>query len=401
VNAIEPATPVRKLSQVEVFVGEVLSPDREQDVLRSLPAGVDPIRFKHSLSVAVMQNPNLMKVHPGLLFREVSKAASLGLSMDPQLGEAYLVIARNSKANRDEPQLRIGYKGLIKLARQSGEISLIYAHAVHQRDIEDKRFSVVLGDSLKIYHEPDVFSERGPVAGYYAVLKYRDGETDFEPMSVAEIHKIRDRTDAYRAFKAGRIKSTPWADWESEMARKTVIRRLLKRSPMSAEMRAAIKMIDEEEEGVIATPAQALPRQTRADTLRAIANQSEPTEAPKRGRPRKEASEKAAEGFRGVNASDDDNESETEGEQEAAESSDVGQAPTDEPDDDPGEEPAFDRKSKDYKRGAEDFAAGLKRCLNAEIRAEPQRFENWKAGWLEAKEEADEADEAENGREDT
>jgi recombination protein RecT len=402
-NELQPA---RKLNQVEVFIGEVLSPDREQDVLRALPAGVDPIRFKHSLSVAVMQNPNLMKVHPGLLFREVSKAASLGLSMDPQLGEAYLVISRNSKANRDEPQLRIGYKGLIRLARNSGEISLIYAHAVHQRDIEEKRFSVKLGDNLQIHHEPDVFSDRGPVCGYYAILKYRDGETDFEPMSVAEIHKIRDRTDAYRAFKAGRIKSTPWADWESEMARKTVIRRLLKRSPMSAEMQAAVKMIDEEEEGVIAADATPpSPRQTRAETLRAIArpglsvdSQSGEAEAPKRGpgRPRKEVS---ATGGAFADIVDEPepatadhevgNESETQGEQDEPESADVVQEPID--------EPAFDRKSPDYKRGADDFAAGLKRCLNAEIRADVQRFENWKAGWLEAKEEAEEAD----GREDT
>jgi recombinational DNA repair protein RecT len=285
--------------------------------------------------------------------------------------------------------LRIGYKGLIKLARQSGEISLIYAHAVHQRDIEDKRFSVVLGDNLKIYHEPDVFSDRGPVAGYYAVLKYRDGETDFEPMSVAEIHKIRDRTDAYRAFKAGRIKSTPWADWESEMARKTVIRRLLKRSPMSAEMQAAVKMIDEEEEAVIAA-AQPLPRQTRADTLRAIANQSDEAEAPKTRRSQKEKSPPLSDL--------PENESETDDEQDAIESEDVVQERIDEPAEEPVDAPAFDRKSPDYKRGAEDFAAGLKRCLNAEIRADQTRFEHWRSGWMAAKEEAEEA---ENGREDT
>ena len=144
------------------------------------------------------------------------------------------------------------------------------------------------------------------------------------------------------------------------------------------------------------------PRQTRADTLRAIASQSdeEPT-PPKRGRTKKEVSatggafaESVDEPEPATDLQDDGNESETDDEQDATESADVVQEPTD--------EPAFDRKSKDYQRGAEDYAAGLKRCLNAEIRADVQRFENWKAGWLEAREAADALAEAEaNSREDT
>jgi hypothetical protein len=126
------------------------------------------------------------------------------------------------------------------------------------------------------------------------------------------------------------------------------------------------------------------PRQTRADTLRAIANQSDEAEAPRRGRSRKELPGVPDLPDLAEEMSDvaHENVSETQGEQDEPESEDVGQDPIDEP------EPAFDRKSKDYQRGAEDFAAGLKRCLNAEIRADVQRFENWKAGWLEAKEAA-------------
>ena len=49
-----------------------------------------------------------------------------------------------------------------------------------------------------------------------------------------EIHKIRDRSDGWRAFKGNKIRSTPWSEFEGEMARKTVLSRLLKRVPMSA-----------------------------------------------------------------------------------------------------------------------------------------------------------------------
>jgi recombination protein RecT len=389
-NALQPSqAPVRKLSQVEVFVGEVIPPDREQDVFQSLPAGVDPKRFKHSLTVAVMQNPNLMKVHPGLLFREVSKAASLGLSMDPQLGEAYLVIARNSKANRDEPQLRIGYKGLAKLARQSGEITLIYAHAVHERDITDGHFRVALGAEPQLVHEPEIFTDRGAVCGYYAVVRYRDGDFDFEPMSVEEIHKIRDRTDAYRAFKAGRIKSTPWADWESEMARKTVIRRLLKRSPMSAEMQAAVKLIDEEETGVIddQPPAPALgpprrgrPPGSRTAALQEIAAPKAPKNKPATG--------------------PDESGTEEEQDRESVEDPDIPQENDPEirePDNGPSEEFVVDTTSPDYARGMRDFHAGLKKCVKREILENPEKLANWQAGWDDAR---DGVEEATNGRED-
>ena len=140
----------RKLSPVEVFVGEVLNPERKRDVLRALPRGINPDRFEQSLSIAVMQNPALLKVHPGLVFREVVKASSLGLFMDPQLGEAYIVIVRNNRAGRDEPQLRIGYKGLMKLARQTGEIAAIYAHVVYARDL----FRIAYGLEFTLIHEP-------------------------------------------------------------------------------------------------------------------------------------------------------------------------------------------------------------------------------------------------------
>jgi recombination protein RecT len=397
-NALQPgdgrsvtATPaIRKLSPVEVFVGEVISPDKEKDVIDALPAGVDPKRFKHSLTVAVMQNPNLMKIHPGLLFREVSKAASLGLSMDPQLGEAYMVISRNSKANRDEPQLRVGWKGLAKLARQSGEITLIYAHAVHERDITDGHFRVTLGAEPQLIHEPDIFTDRGPVVGYYAVTKYRDGDFDFEPMSVEEIHKIRDKTDAYRAFRAGRIKSTPWADWEQEMARKTVIRRLLKRSPMSAEMQAAVKLIDEEETGVIddtppapqlAPPRRGRPPGSRTAALQEIAapkaQKNKPQDEPEteeewaaQGQPQQEAI--------GMPESILD-------EEPIADTVDTPDSP----------EPVIDPTSEDYARGMRDFHAGLKKCVKREILENPEKLSNWQAGWSDAR---DGADEAMNGR---
>lgn len=236
-NQVATTNKPTKLDQMRM---EILPPDRERDFFASLPAHVKPERFMRNLDNALMSNPDLMECDARLIFREVSKAAALGLYLDPQLGEAYLITAWNGKKKRKEPQLRIGYRGLIKLGRQSGEISQIYAHEVHANDT----FKAVLGDDKKLIHEPDIFGERGPIVGYYAVVKYKDGDTDFEPLTIAQAHSIRDRSDGWKAFQAGKIKSTPWGTDDVEMSKKTAIRRLTKRIPQSPELAEAIRIED-------------------------------------------------------------------------------------------------------------------------------------------------------------
>src|SRR5205085_716082 len=102
----------------------------------SLPSHIKFDRFERGLTNAVMQNPKLLLCDPRLVFREVAKLVGLGLVLDPQLGEAYLFPARGN-----EPQARVGYRGLMKLARQSGEIAIIYPHEVCAND----HFEVSLG----------------------------------------------------------------------------------------------------------------------------------------------------------------------------------------------------------------------------------------------------------------
>ncbi len=233
----------KDMTPVERYRLQVLPPDRAADLYRGLPSHIKPAVFERNLVNALMQNPDLLDFHPGLVYREVSKAAGLGLLLDPQLGEAYMVVAWNGKTRRQEPQLRIGYKGMQKLARQTGDVTNIYAHEVCASD----QFRCRLGTDKNLEHEPDVFGERGPVVGYYAVIKFRDGTNDFEPMTVMQTQAIRDRSDAWKAFKDGKIKSTPWSTDEDEMAKKTVLRRLLKRQPQSPELSEAIKIEDEAE----------------------------------------------------------------------------------------------------------------------------------------------------------
>lgn len=243
-----------KVSPVEQYRAMVLPEERKRDLFAALPSHVRPEVFERNLVNALMVNPDLMKCDARLVFREVSKAAALGLLLDPQLGEAYLIVGWNGKAQRSEPQLRVGYRGVMKLARQAGDVAKIYAHAVHQNDEID----CTLGDEKRLVHKPILFGDRGPVIGYYAVAVFADGETDFEPMSIGEIHAIRDRSDGWRAYVNKKIKSTPWSTDEGEMAKKTVIRRLLKRLPQSPELMDAIRIEDAAENVIGNAPTPAL-----------------------------------------------------------------------------------------------------------------------------------------------
>lgn len=224
----------------EIFVGEVLPPERKLDLMRGLPQHIRPETFERNFVNAVMDTPELMELPPDTVFRELSKVTQLGLLLDKSLGEAYLIVGWNGKTRRKEPQLRVGYRGLIKLARQSGEVSMIYAHEVCEFD----PFECVLGDQKRLEHRPKVFGNRGPIVGFYAVVKYKNGETDFEPMDIHRVEEIRDRSDGWKAYKEGNIKSTPWATDPVEMAKKTVIRNLVKRIPASPQLMLAIRTED-------------------------------------------------------------------------------------------------------------------------------------------------------------
>ena len=144
------------------------------------------------LATSVLHDDRLAAVDPMKVIKAALKIAPLGLLTDPILGEAYLIAD-----SRGDVQVRIGYRGLLKLARQSKEIASIYAHEVYENDEID----CLLGDQKKLHHKPNLFGERGEVVGYYAVVRYSNGETDFEPMTTEQIDAIRDRSDGWKAFQ--------------------------------------------------------------------------------------------------------------------------------------------------------------------------------------------------------
>lgn len=197
-------------------------------IMATLPKGFNFDRMCRTLINAVSTTPQLAQCTPASLFLSSVRSFSLGLEPNGALNEAYLVPYWNSKKACNEAQFMPSYRGLQNLARRSGEIAEIYSKTVKENDI----FEVEEGTDRKIIHKPNYTKDRGKAVCFYAVFRTKDGNIDFEVMSIGEIDAIRSRSKA--------SDSGPWVTDYEEMAKKTVMRRLLKRAPMSVELAAAV-----------------------------------------------------------------------------------------------------------------------------------------------------------------
>lgn len=189
-------------------------------IARALPRHMDPDRLARVAMTVLRQTPQLGQCTPESFLGALMTCAQLGLEPGP-LGHAYLVPYGR------EVTFIPGYRGLVELARRSGQVQSVQARIVRDGDEFDYEF----GLEPKLYHRPTADADK-PVTHAYAVLRLKDGGVDFDVMTRAEIDAIRKRS---RTGDRG-----PWATDYAEMAKKTVLRRLLKTAPMSIEYQQAV-----------------------------------------------------------------------------------------------------------------------------------------------------------------
>ena len=212
--------------------------ERKSEIAKMLPAHLSPDRLLKVATIAATTTPALLECEIPSLITAVGQCALFGLEPNTILGHAYLIPFnknerdKNGQWNRRKlVQVVIGYKGLIDMARRSGQIVSIAAHEVCEND--EFEYSYGLDETLK--HRP-ADSNRGRVTHFYAYAKLKDGGQSFEVMSLDQINDIRDASAKRNGAKdiAG-----PWKDHFIEMGRKTVIRRLAKYLPLSVEFQRA------------------------------------------------------------------------------------------------------------------------------------------------------------------
>lgn len=189
----------------------------------ALPKVITAERFTRMALTAVSSNPKLADCTPKSFMGALMQAAQLGLEPNTPLGQAYLIPYRNKGVM--EVQYQTGYKGLIELAHRSGQFKNIEAHTVFEND----EFEYEYGLEPKLVHKP-ALKDRGGIIAFYAVFTLVNGGFGFEVMSKEDV-------DAHaKKYSQGFNSSySPWKTSYESMAKKTVLKQLLKYAPIRTE----------------------------------------------------------------------------------------------------------------------------------------------------------------------
>lgn len=190
--------------------------------------------FQLALST-VNTTPKLAECDAATILSCVMKCGALGLepSAVDGLGRAYILPYRNRDKRgggyRMEATFILGYKGMIDLARRSGQIKDISARAVYEGD----EFEYSFGLDERLRHTPAQGIVRSPetLTHVYMVAHFKDGGHYMDVMSKEEVDAVRKRSKA--------AESGPWVTDYEAMAKKTVIRRAFPYLPVSVEAQTA------------------------------------------------------------------------------------------------------------------------------------------------------------------
>ena len=213
------AAPAKKTGRTIQDYIKILEPE----IKKALPSVITPERFTRMVLSALSVNPKLGACTPKSFLGAMMSAAQLGLEPNTPLGQAYLIPYKNKGV--DEVQFQIGYKGLIDLAYRSGEVEVVQSQIVYAND----EFECEYGLEPKLKHIP-ASGDRGEPVSVYAMFRTKSGGYGFEVMSMDDI-----RAHAKKYSQSYGSSYSPWSTSFEEMAKKTVLKRVLKYAPMKSE----------------------------------------------------------------------------------------------------------------------------------------------------------------------
>jgi recombination protein RecT len=207
--------------------GDLLQKHQKQ-LAAALPRHIPAERFARIVLTTLRRNPRLMECSAQSVFGSIMQSAQDGLELDG----THAALVPYKDHGRLEAHYQPMFRGMLALARRSGDVSSFRARAVYEGDV----FDYEEGLSPKLRHVPMGCEDPAKITHFYAIADLRGGGQQFEVMSRAQVNAIRDNSPGYRYDPKG----SPWGTHYPEMGCKTVARRALKWCPTSAEVQRSI-----------------------------------------------------------------------------------------------------------------------------------------------------------------
>ena len=208
-----------RLPKTQNYLTDVLSEKKSQ--------------FVNNLVALVTNSDNLQQCEPMTVMNAAIKATALNLPLDPNLGFAYIVPFWDRKANKRNAQFQIGYKGLLQLAIRSGQMQKINVTDIREGELIDE--DLLTGD-ITIRRAPDRESKK--IIGFCAYMKLANGFEKTLYSTREDIEKFAMRFTQQKT-KDGKLANIWSSDFDA-MAKKTILKALLKFAPLSTEMENAM-----------------------------------------------------------------------------------------------------------------------------------------------------------------
>jgi recombination protein RecT len=187
-------------------------------------------KFKRIFWTTIMDKPDLMRCDPRSLLSVCMHAAQDGLYLDGR--EAAIVPFK-----KDGVQIAT-YMPMVVGLRKKVRASELIADWNSQVVFEGDPFDIEFGDRPHLKHKPALTGgNKRKIIGAYSIAWFKDG--GFPSIEWMTFDQIEEARKSSNAVKAGR--PTPWDNWYSEMARKTVTRRHAKSLPMSREIESIFR----------------------------------------------------------------------------------------------------------------------------------------------------------------
>jgi len=162
------------------------------------------------------------------VFLSMIALAETGLSLSKQSGESYLVPFKDNKQGITTCTFMPGYRGILKLAYQTGAVKCIRGKAVYQGE----SFQYEEGLTPALCHTPDLDMDRsdGNIIYVYTVIDLIAGGTMVTVMNRGEVETIRQGASSRN--------SPAWKYHWGEMGIKTCLKRGIKLLPQSTSNKA-------------------------------------------------------------------------------------------------------------------------------------------------------------------